>query len=830
MAANSIPTFEGVTKEMVKVFANTPFPKVLSGNPSYQVGIVQQINSVKSTGVLKSTSGETVFFFLSALKNLSNDEVLVQTGTKVKFIVKQGGAPDRPKAAAVLVSDTDDLEVLGASGFTNEPKLQMDFTAPEFVPNVPKFNAPIPTGSSFQVDPATGALTVFANSTLDNSLWEKVPCSGQIVSLSTSKCAGCIKPDSPLPMGYKGNTVFFSFEALKNIVDTDIIVKNKVKVDFILDDTSFDIPRAVAVFVIPDENDPDQPSFNATPEPTETFVTDPTTGTVCVFPTHIKGGVKWQQKGSLSGQIISFNSAKSLGSIKPDTMLPAGYQGSTVFFFFSSFKNLTSSDVFVENKAKVEFILDEKSKERPKAVAIFVKENSTDGTRVSNNPEANKFSIEHNGTITLFGAGKMKNIDPANKSIQSGSIFKLHCAKGLGFITLDQEIESFEKTDVFFYFSALKNFSTSTISLGPNSKVKLILDTKKTEKPTAFCVLVDDSSDGNMEVVLPSCKHKVWKKSYEDQITMACPMTCQEELKCKTHSCPQPCGVPHRHKCQAQVFVKAKCGHPVPVTCENYCPGEVIDVVCQGPCGRRRNCGHPCPLQCGQNCESIVCQTCILQMETIQMEANEKSLATTTKKIERMKLSPRTEVILTLLPNTGQSLMEYQHIENMLRKNTQKVLKIEKITNAYLEEQFYETKSTAFDQKTDFRFHGADKITIQDIIRNGFNLPPVSNIPYMFGRGILFVSDSSKIAVDIYTKGSQQLLLCEVLVGKSLRVSQAAPSLDLETLNGQAFDSVMAPNHDLIIYNPCQAIPRYIIHYRSSTAAPTKLRRPVNID
>ena len=89
----------------------------------------------------------------------------------------------------------------------------------------------------------------------------------------------------------------------------------------------------------------------------------------------------------------------------------------------------------------------------------------------------------------------------------------------------------------------------------------------------------------------------------------------------------------------------------------------------------------------------------------------------------------------------------------------------------------------------------------------------------MFGQGIYFATDSSKSGQEIYTKGSQKLLLCDVLTGKCKTVHSADPSLCRETLQRDRFDSVYAIrdskttggvlNDEFVIFDPRQAIVRF---------------------
>ncbi|XP_028410564.1 uncharacterized protein LOC114533258 [Dendronephthya gigantea] len=89
----------------------------------------------------------------------------------------------------------------------------------------------------------------------------------------------------------------------------------------------------------------------------------------------------------------------------------------------------------------------------------------------------------------------------------------------------------------------------------------------------------------------------------------------------------------------------------------------------------------------------------------------------------------------------------------------------------------------------------------------------------MYGQGIYFATDSSKSAQSIYTKGSQKLLLCQVILGKSKTVQQSDYSLNKQKLRSHGYDSVYAPrgtavkNDEFVIFDPDQALPQYIIHF-----------------
>ena len=165
-----------------------------------------------------------------------------------------------------------------------------------------------------------------------------------------------------------------------------------------------------------------------------------------------------------------------------------------------------------------------------------------------------------------------------------------------------------------------------------------------------------------------------------------------------------------------------------------------------------------------------------------------------------------------------------------------RITKIEKIHSRYLEFRFEEAKSRCIGTLVDQKFHGTSEEGIRKIPKEGFRLPKPA-LPgerkHMYGAGIYFSTDSSKSAQDIYTKGCDKLLLCDVLLGEAKKVEKADQTLSLEKIRREGFDSVFAPrdtkssggvmNDEFIIFDPDQALPRYIIHYvrSSSTGALT---------
>ena len=153
-----------------------------------------------------------------------------------------------------------------------------------------------------------------------------------------------------------------------------------------------------------------------------------------------------------------------------------------------------------------------------------------------------------------------------------------------------------------------------------------------------------------------------------------------------------------------------------------------------------------------------------------------------------------------------------------------KIAKIEEICNPALEKKFKERKNKCFSSYSDLKFHGTDNAGIINIPKEGFRDPKEGKVG-MFGKGLYFTTCTSKSAQAIYTKGSNKILLCELILGKSKRVESHDYNLTLEKICNEGFDSVFAPSNtkakggvihdDFVVYDKDQALPRYIIHYTS---------------
>lgn len=182
--------------------------------------------------------------------------------------------------------------------------------------------------------------------------------------------------------------------------------------------------------------------------------------------------------------------------------------------------------------------------------------------------------------------------------------------------------------------------------------------------------------------------------------------------------------------------------------------------------------------------------------------------------------------------NKDEDTFEYNRVvdrvENYCKPVHGKMLRvtgIERVDNPVLEFLFCRRRVELHDPgaPTTELFHGTSAEAIMSIVRDGFRLPEQSKHGAMFGRGIYFATDSSKS--ERYCHGHNQLLLCEVAMGKQWKLlgsSRAASQLSGGNVLRE-YDSVHAPRdtkeskgvlHDeFIIYHPFQAIVRYIVTF-----------------
>ena len=357
--------------------------------------------------------------------------------------------------------------------------------------------------------------------------------------------------------------------------------------------------------------------------------------------------------------------------------------------------------------------------------------------------------------------------------------------------------------------------------------------------------------------VTGSCGHLI-----EKQCSLAenppCTHPCEKTNSCGLHRCQNTCGKTHDHNncqkmvdyrfptcnhaspkkkrcseiiswsCTASVIFKGSCGHEI----MRQCYQKDGDVKCTVPCLKQRKCGHTFTYACADDCEKGDCVRCI-ELHKQKMKKFHDDAKKKVKDLEdKIKKSQVPIFSIDEISPTGPDSAEYQKVNDKvvyfvkpMHNWFPNVTKIEKVTNLTLEKKFEEAKSKAFGVHIDEKFHGTSDEGVKGITKDGFRMPdpnPPPNKRGMYGQGIYFATDSSKSAQQIYTKGSQKLLLCQVLLGKTKEVRQADPTLNKNRLRSERYDSVYAPrgsavkNDEFVIFDPAQALPQYIIHFSST--------------
>ena len=342
-----------------------------------------------------------------------------------------------------------------------------------------------------------------------------------------------------------------------------------------------------------------------------------------------------------------------------------------------------------------------------------------------------------------------------------------------------------------------------------------------------------------------------------------CSVVCGYRMPCQLHVCKRTCQPRHSHKiCRERVkFTFSECGHSQEREChtnedELTCSTQVSfyftsckhlgyrkcfqkdeDMKCTETCTGILKCSHPCEMKCGEACNHnscTICQKIREAEEEKRRQAEERHRdeirEEAKQQIEELKKqNPEECTYREDLSCDGDGAEEYFSIEDKVKRYVQpghnwfpRVTRIEKLTSLELEIGWLEAKTKLFDPtRCDLKFHGTTVEACNNIIKSGFKLPSATG--QMFGPGIYFASDSSKSAQEVYTKGSNMLLVCEVLLGKAKTVDKACTWMTSKKLSDEGYDSLFAKRgtketggvlyDEFVVFNPKQAIPRYVIHY-----------------
>lgn len=369
------------------------------------------------------------------------------------------------------------------------------------------------------------------------------------------------------------------------------------------------------------------------------------------------------------------------------------------------------------------------------------------------------------------------------------------------------------KDPVQFTFNTCGHFGTKKCSEDENSK--------KCEKD----ILVGRNCGHSQ-----SCKcyerMKVTRQSCEQIVSVKFP-NCYHYWSCKC--CEQ--GQVASMRCEEKVVISLpKCGHSCIFKCHEREKAE-----CNKPCERNLECGHPCQLKCAMKCDSKPCEVClnIEKAKQQRMEAAKKAEILRETNREIANLSKTLDFISRCdLSRDGDTAARYLSLEDMVVKYIQpehkwfpRVTRIEKVTNTALEKKWLLAKTQLQDPShVELKFHGTNEEAVDSIVNYGFMIPVSGK--QMFGKGVYFATDSSKSAQKCYTKDSKMLLVCEVLLGKCLTVERSLPGMDINKLHVLGYDSLFAKrgtqqqggvcNDEFVVYDPNQAIVRFIVHYEET--------------
>ena len=329
------------------------------------------------------------------------------------------------------------------------------------------------------------------------------------------------------------------------------------------------------------------------------------------------------------------------------------------------------------------------------------------------------------------------------------------------------------------------------------------------------------------------CGHEDQRKCHQKEDEVKCGTLVEYSFPKCGHLSPhrKPCSSPIQHECKATVSFNGKCGHPLTRKCHE----NEGSIVCPVPCVKTRVCGHVCGNKCGENCEKRDCKECLKTAEEKLQKSKEEAKSKVKQLAEQIKAKGGAKncLIIRELTKSGPDHSEYLDVHDQVMKSIQPmhnwtphITKIEKVSNLQHEMWFQRAKSEAFGDREADKFHGTGDEGVAGITRDGFRLPPQNAANRgMYGQGIYFATDSSKSAQELYTKGSNKLLLCRVLLGKSLELRQASTYMNRDKLRKDGFDSVFAPrgskgsggvdNDEFIVFDKRQAYVKYIIHFNS---------------
>ena len=348
-----------------------------------------------------------------------------------------------------------------------------------------------------------------------------------------------------------------------------------------------------------------------------------------------------------------------------------------------------------------------------------------------------------------------------------------------------------------------------------------------------------------------------------DDITLGsfCKADCSMKMSCQIHFCKKLCQPSHAHTPCLEIvdFVFKNCSHTGKRKCfekesDKLCRKEVQivfnscghtgmkpcfksvdEIKCQQQCTKILSCKHMCTMKCSEPCSTDSCEMC----EQIRKEKEEieRKIKEEERKIIQEEVCKEIEYLQSRedkmdrfeLQPYGETASEYNDVEDKVKKYIQighkwfpVIKKIEKVENPPLRLKWLQYKKKMVDPTYEaLKFHGTSAEAVDVIVEKGFKMPKSSN--QMYGPGIYFATDSSKSAQEMYTKGSNMLLLCNVLLGKTYTVDSAQKDMTLKRLRNLGYDSLYAVRDsrksggvlydEYVVFDVRQALPQYVVHY-----------------
>ena len=334
----------------------------------------------------------------------------------------------------------------------------------------------------------------------------------------------------------------------------------------------------------------------------------------------------------------------------------------------------------------------------------------------------------------------------------------------------------------------------------------------------------------SVELNFSTCEHQksvkcCQKQDHEKRVQI---QMCTSKVVCVLPACghaiTKPCHVKLSDAiCQSVVYYAGGCGHEL----SRECHLPISQVQCHfRPCAKLRHCGHPCLNKCGQSCDDGDCSSCQCEQEVRIKKSQQRAKIKARKLRQQIKESGYAYSLSVLEEDNPEYLDVFDRVTKYIQPMHNwypQITCIEKVHNLKLEAEYEEYRTAAFGEHEALKFHGTSNAGIKDIPRNGFK---IGSKPGMFGAGIYFATDSSKSSQEIYTKGSNKLLLCKVFLGRAKTVYKDDNTLTGERLRAERFDSVFAKrdtkhqggvaNDEFVVFDKRQAVAQFVIHYKTA--------------